>query len=174
MQLVLVSRCAVAITCMLTTSLAFAERPTQAQARATALAWREALDQDDGASAATLTAKRFFAVVRADTEETPRCGATTATTAAARATLLACLAREDLPLDPLAAWTKKSRRRLAGPLAGHDRSRIAALERTSTLVVHHTDCVGQGSDVIVAVTIEKGARAPAVAAVFAQSYHCGE
>ncbi len=61
-----------------------------------------------------------------------------------------------------------------GPLAGMDKARIAKLEKTATLVVHHQACAGQGADVILAVTLEKGSKTPVVAALLAQSYYCGE
>lgn len=159
---------------IVSTSPAAAQRPTSAQALATATAFLEALATVEDGGAAKLTAGRFFAVVRDDAEPAPRCGATTATTPFARSALLACLASQDLGTESLGAWKKASRRKLNGPLAGMDMSRIAQLERTATLVTRHTPCVGQGADLIVAVTVEKGSRTPVVAAVLAQSYVCGE
>jgi len=156
------------------TSPAAAQRPTSAQALATATAFLESLATIEEGGAAPMTASRFFAVVRDDAEPAPRCGATTATTPSARSALLACLASQHLDAESLGAWKKASRRRLKGPLAGMDMSRIVQLERTATLVTRHTACVGQGADLIVAVTVEKGSRTPVVAAVLAQSYVCGE
>ena len=158
---------------------ASADKPTPPDAKQTAADWLDGLgageSQDKLEAALPLTAVPLFAV--AFNDGLHDCDAATARTAEEVRKALACL-RKVITRAELEPWTKKAAKELPPPLRQY-RSRLAALDRTATLVHHHEPCAGVGSDVIVAVALDKGKdkQAPAtpkVVAVFSQNVFCGE
>jgi hypothetical protein len=152
---------------------AAADKPSAAQAMQAAKAWLAALDGGKPDAAAPLTAASLFAVAYGDTG--PKCKEATAATPAAVGKALACLQEEVKGAGELVAWTKAAAKELAGPLA-KQKKKLAELEGSATLVHFHEKCVGEGRDLVIAVTIEKGKDKPApkVAAVLAAQFTCGE
>lgn len=144
-----------------------ADRPSADRAKQAAEAWIAALDDDKPDAAAKLTAASLFGAAYKDGPG-EGCKPQTATTPAAIAKLLTCLHGKigsNISLEP---WTPQAAKALDGPLRQH-RAKLAALEKTATLVHAHDKCVGEGQDVIIAV----GADAKVVLALV-QHVTCGE
>jgi O-succinylbenzoate synthase len=141
-------------------------KPTVEQAKKAAQAWLE-----DIAAAAPLTAVPFYSAAIGDGDDT--CRTETTKTAADLPKRLTCLAKA-VTSDDLVAWSKKAAKQLPAPLKAQ-KAKIAQLEKTSTIVHNHSECAGQGSDLIVAVALEPGDKPVAkVVAVLYQSIFCGE
>ena len=160
---------------MAVAGVASADRPTAAEAKKTAEDWLDGLHIGEDAArpdeAVSLTAASLFAVGFNDGPD--QCDATTARTPAAIVKALTCL-RKVITRSALEPWTKKAAKELPAPLRRY-KSKLTALEKTATLVHHHTPCVGEGGDLIVAVAQGKGAAgAMKVVAVFSQNLFCGE
>lgn len=144
-----------------------ADRPSADRAKQAALAWVAALDDDKPDAAAKLTAAQLFGAAYGDGPGAG-CKATTATAPAAIARLLGCLHGKIGTSITLEPWTPQAAKALDGPLRQH-KAKLAALEKTATLVHAHDKCVGEGQDVIIAV----GADAK-VALALVQHVTCGE
>jgi len=141
-------------------------KPTVEQAVKAAEAWL-----DDIGAAAPLTGLPFYSAAVGDGDTT--CKAETTKTAADLPKRLTCLAKA-VTSDDLVAWSKKAAKQLPAPLKAQ-KAKIAELEKKATLVHHHSECAGQGSDLIVAVALEPGDKPVAkVVAVLYQSIFCGE
>ena len=141
-------------------------KPTVEQATKAARAWL-----DDIAAAAPLTGVPFYSGAVGDGDTT--CPLQTTKTAADLPKRLSCLAKA-VTVDDLAPWSKKAAKQLPAPLKAQ-KKKIAELEKTATLVHNHSECAGEGSDLIVAVALEPGDKPVAkVVAVLYQSIFCGE
>ena len=141
-------------------------KPTADQAKKAAEAWLE-----DIAAAAPLTGVPFYSAAIGDGETT--CKAETTKAATDLPKRLACLAKA-VTSDDLSPWSKKAAKQLPSPLKAQ-KKKIAELEKTATLVHNHSECAGQGSDLIVAVALDGGDKpVPKVVAVLYQSIFCGE
>ena len=160
---------AAVITLILLAGNAFAgpAKPSPEQAKKAAQAWLE-----DIAAAAPLTGLPFYSVATGDMVDSS-CEAQTAKTAADVAKRLPCLAKA-VTGDDLKPWSKKAAKQLPAPLKAQ-KKKLVELEKTATLVHNHSECAGQGSDLIVAVALEPGDKPVAkVVAVLYQSIFCGE
>jgi hypothetical protein len=148
------------------TALAGPAKPTVEQATKTAEAW---LDDIEGS--APLTGVPFYSVAVGGVDEA--CPAQMTKAAADLPKRLRCLAKA-VTADDLSPWSKKAAARLPAPLKAQ-KKKIAQLEKTATLVHNHSECAGEGSDLIVAVALEGGDKpVPKVVAVLYQSIFCGE
>ncbi|HEX7844114.1 MAG TPA: hypothetical protein VF469_41850 [Kofleriaceae bacterium] len=144
-----------------------ADRPSADAAKQAAEAWVAALDDDKPDAAQKLTAAQLFGAAYSDGPNAG-CKPQAATTPAAITKLLGCLHGKIGSSVTLEPWTKQAAKELDGPLRQH-KAKLAALEKTATLVHAHDKCVGEGQDVIIAV----GADAKVVAALV-QHVTCGE
>lgn len=149
------------------TAVAAPAKPTIEQAKKTAEAWLE-----DITAAAPLTQLPFYSVATGDSVD-QACEAQTAKTASDLTKRLACLAKA-VTVDELSPWSKKAAKQLPAPLKAQ-KKKITELEKIATIVHHHSECAGQGSDLIVAVALDSGDKpAPKVVAVLYQGLFCGE
>ena len=157
---------------------AAADKPSVAEAKKTAEDWLEGLgtaeSEEPPDAAVVLSAVPLFAV--GFNVGLHNCDAVTAKTAEAVRTAVLCL-RKVISASQLEPWTKQAAKELPQPLRQY-KAKLAALEKTATLVHHHEACAGQGSDVIIAVAFDKAkarqAGSPKVVAVFSQNLFCGE
>lgn len=145
-----------------------AAKPTEAQALTTAQAWLDAM-QEARPNAAPLTASTLYAV--AYTAASTACEETTASEPAQRGALLGCLEEQVKGAGKLKPWKKGSEKGF-GPLVKKLKAKLPALERNATVVYMHEKCVGEGRDLVIAVTLEKDK--PRVSAVLSSHWVCGE
>lgn len=152
----------VVLSILLAANLAAAgtRKPTKDQAVKTAEQWLESI-----ADAAPVTGLPLLSFA----EATETCAEATTKTAAELPKRLECLAKV-VTGSEVVPWSTKLAKKMLGLRTF--KKKIARLEKSATIVMHHEQCVGEGSELVMAVALDK--ETPKVVAVLYQSVFCGE
>ena len=158
------------------TSVAGPAKPTAAEAKQAAVAWRAELEEiaNEDKAAPTLTATPFYgSYYSEEAESEAKVCALAGTDAKTTLDALRCVGEHIESFDnadSFKTWSKKLARHSS--LANFEKKRLAQLAKTATLVFNDS-CAGQGDETLIAVVKDADGTLK-VAAAFVFSYFCGE